>query len=249
MNIKSILSLTVALLFGAASLQGQDLAGVVAPVRVGIALTAGANSNLNVSAQPGMLTSYGAQALSVDWTDKALTFGLEGSLIISDHWKLDLGGSFSYWNNPPYAMVPGTMSGTYEMGEIPTYEAVDMQHKMNWLAHIAISYYFRIPLVPALRPYAGVRFQASYASASLREDDERVMGVSVAEGYSISAGLLTGVDYYLSRNFFVGASVEPFRYTYGVVKYRPQEGLGNLGADTHFVGAFAAPQLKIGFVF
>jgi hypothetical protein len=249
MNIKSILSLTVALLFGAASLQGQDLAGAIAPVRIGIALTAGANSNLNVSAQPGMLTSYGAQAMSVDWTDKALAFGMEGSLIFSDHWKLDLGGSFSYWNNPPYAMVPGTMTGAYEVGEIPTYEAVDMQHKMNWHAYIAGSYYFRILLVPALRPYAGIRFQASYASASLREDSENALGASVAEGYSGSVGALVGVDYYLTRNFFVGASVEPFRYTYGVVQYRPQEGLSNLGADTHYMGAFAAPQLKIGFVF
>lgn len=249
MNIKSILTLTVALLFGAASLQGQDLVGAVAPVRIGIALTAGANSNLNVSAQPGMLTSYGAQALSVDWTDKALAFGMEGSLIFFDSWKLDLGGSFSYWNNPPYAMVPGTMTDTYEAGEIPTYEAVDMQHKMNWQAYIASSYYFRIPLVPALRPYCGVRFQASYSSASLRVDDYQAMGASVAEGYAGSIGVLTGVDYYFGSHFFVGASVEPFRYTYSVVQYRPQEGLGNLGADTHFMGAFAAPQLKIGFVF
>lgn len=237
------------MLLGAASLQGQDLAGVVAPVRIGVALTAGANSSLNVSAQPGMLTSYGAQAMSVDWTDKALAFGLEGSLIFGDRWKLDLGGSFSYWNNPPYAMVPGTMTSEYEMGEIPTYEAVDMQHKLNWLAHIAGSYYFRIPLVPALRPYAGVRFQASYSSASLRVEDMNALGASVAEGYSGSIGALVGVDYYLNRHFFVGASVEPFRYTYGVVQYRPQEGLSNLGADTHFIGAFAAPQLKIGFVF
>ena len=249
MNIKSIITLTVALLFGAASLQGQDLASAAAPVRIGIALTAGANSNLNVSAQPGMLTSYGAQAMSVDWTDKALAFGLEGSLIFCDSWKLDLGGSFSYWNNPPYAMVPGTMTSEYEVGEIPTYEAVDMQHKLNWSGNIAMSYYFRIPIVPALRPYTGLRSQFSYTSASLREDKVEAMGASVAEGYAISAGVLIGVDYYFSRNFFVGASVEPFRYTYGVVQYRPQEGLATLGADTHFMGAFAAPQLKIGFLF
>ena len=249
MNIKSILSLTVALLFGAASLQGQDLLGAAAPVRIGITLTAGANSNLNVSAQPGMLTSYGAQAMSVDWTDKALAFGMEGSLIFCDSWKLDLGGSFSYWNNPPYAVVPGTMTNEYVAGEIPTYEAVDMQHKLNWSGNIAMSYYFRIPVVPALRPYTGLRFQVSYASASLRVEDELALGASVAEGYAMAAGVLVGVDYYFSRSFFVGASVEPFRYTYGVVQYRPQEGLSNLGADTHFMGAFAAPQLKIGFLF
>lgn len=249
MKIKSIITLTVALLFGAASLQGQEQKGRIAPVRVGVALTAGSNSNLNVSAQPGMLTTYGTQAKSVNWTDKALAFGMEGSLIFCDRWKLDLGGSFSYYNNPPYAMVPGTMDGEYEVGEIPTYEAVDMQHKLNWQAHLASSYYFRIEAVPALRPYLGVRGQFSYASASRREDNFLAMGASVSEGYAISCGVLTGVDYYFSRNFFVGASVEPFRYTYGVVLSRPQEGLSTLGADTHFLGALAAPQLKIGFVF
>ena len=65
----------------------------------------------------------------------------------------------------------------------------------------------------------------------------------------IDAGVLTGVDYSFSRNFYVGMAVEPFRYSYGVVEYRPQEGLANLGADTHFLGAFAAPRLKIGFLF
>ena len=249
MNIKSILTLTVALLFGAASLQGQDLVGAVAPVRIGIALTAGANSNLNVSAQPGMLTSYGAQALSVDWTDKALAFGMEGSLIFFDSWKLDLGGSFSNWNVPPRAYVPGTMGAEYEMGEIPAYEAVDMQHKLNYTAYIASSYYFRIKKVPALRPYVGVRFQGSYAGSSLREQTYLAMGRSTAEAYTLASGVLTGVDYYFSRNFFVGASVEPFRYTYGVVAYRPQEGLSLAVADTHFFGVFAAPQLKIGFLF
>ncbi|MBE6252978.1 MAG: hypothetical protein E7109_05625 [Bacteroidales bacterium] len=116
-------------------------------------------------------------------------------------------------------------------------------------AGLAFSYYFRIPAIPALRPYVGLRGQFSYASASLRENEMVTMGASVAEGMAYSLGVLTGVDYYFSRHFFVGASVEPFRYTYGVVQYRPQEGLSNLGADTHFMGAFAAPQLKIGFVF
>ena len=249
MNIKSRITLTVALLVGAATLQAQEQKGRTETVRVGVALTAGANSYLNVSALPGMLTSYETQAKSVGWTDKALAFGIEGSLIFCDRWKLDVGGAFSYYNNPSYAMVPGTMGSTYEMGEIPTYEAVDAKINLNWLAHMAFSYYFRIAAVPNLRPYAGLRFQGGYASDLWAYDDYRAMGNSVSETYTVCGGLLTGVDYYFSRNFFVGASVEPFRYTYGVVKYRPQEGLSLLGADTHFMSAFAVPQLKIGFLF
>ena len=249
MNIKSIITLAAVVLLSAATVQAQEKTGRTAPVRIGVALTAGPNSYLSVSAQPGMLTSYGTQALSAGWTDKALAFGVEGSLIFCDRWKLDVGGAFSYYNNPSRAMVPGTMGETYEMGEIPTYESVEAKINLNCLVNVAFSYYYRIAAVPNLRPYAGLAFQGGYASDLSAYNDYRAMGNSVAEAYTVSGGILTGVDYYFSRNFYVGASVEPFRYTYGVVKYRPQEGLSVLGADTHFMGAFAAPQLKIGFLF
>ena len=251
MKIKSIITIAAALVMSVSLLAQEQPKGPIDPVRIGVALTAGSNSHLSVASLSGMQTSYGTQALSADWTDKALGLGIEGSLIFCDRWKLDLGGSFSNWNNPPYAIIPGTYAEGegYEMGEIPTYEAVDMQHKLNYLAYIAGSYYFRIKKVPALRPYAGLKFQVSYAGSSLREQNYMAMGRSTAETYTLSTGLLAGVDYYFSRNFFVGASVEPFRYSYGVVAYRPQEGLSLLAADTHFFGVFAAPQLKIGFLF
>ena len=249
MNIKSIITLAAVVLLSAATVNAQEKTGRTAPVRVGVALTAGANGYLSVSALPGMLTSYGTQALSVGWTDKALAFGMEGSLIFCDSWKLDLGGAFSYYNNPAYEGVKGTMGDTYEMGEIPSYEAVDAKFNLNWLANLAFSYYFRIPAVPKLRPYVGFKVQGGYASDLTNKYYYQAMGVSAAESYTLSAGVLTGVDYYLGNNFYFGASVEPFRYTYGVVVYRPQEGLSNLGADTHFMGALASPQLKIGFLF
>ena len=249
MNIKSILTLTVALLVGAATLQAQEQNGRIKPVRASVALTAGSNSYLSVSAPNGMLTSYEAQALSANWTDKALAFGIEGSLIFCDRWKLDLGGTFSNSINPGYAYQPGTMGDTYEVGEIPNYEAVEAKVNLSWQAHMAFSYYYRIAAVPNLRPYAGLKVIGGYASELAQSDDWQAMGKSAAESYIVAAGILTGVDYYFSKNFFVGASVEPFRYSYGVVKYRPQEGMYPLGADTYFLGAFAAPQLKIGFLF
>lgn len=276
MKVKSIITIVALMALGLNAL-AQEQKGRISPVRVGVAVTAGSNSHLSLNAQSGMLTSYQAMPLSVDWTDKALGLGIEGSLIFCDRWKLDLGGSLSGWNVPPRAMVPGTYSTTpqvadipsssegldphstkggssesgseYVMGEVPTYDAVNMQHKLNYTVYIASSYYFRIQNAPCLRPYLGLRFQASYAAASLREQDFESMGRSTAEAYTLASGVLFGVDYYFGRNFFVGASVEPFRYTYGVVAYRPQEGLSLAAADTHFFGVFAAPQLKIGFLF
>lgn len=248
MKIKSIITIIALLSVGVSAL-AQEKEGRTQPVRIGVALTAGANGYMSVTAQSGMLTTYQARELSADWTDKSLAFGIEGSLIICDSWKLDLGGSLSASNVPPRAEVPGTMGNAYEMGEIPTYASVDMQHRLNYSAFIASSYYFRIASAPALRPYVGVRFQAFYAGATRREQSYEAMGRSTTEGYALAPGLLTGVDYYFSRNFFVGASVEPFRYTYAVAADRPQEGLSLQYSDTHYFGVLAAPQFKIGFVF
>lgn len=250
MKIKSIIAIAAAMLLSL-SLQAQEYKGPYQPVRLGVSLTAGSNSYLSVTSQPGMLTSYGAEALSVGWTDKATAFGMEGSLIFCDRWKLDLGGEFSYANNPGYVEVPGTYegAGAYEVGEIPDYEAVDAKANLNWIAHIAGSYYFRLPSVPCLRPYAGVRFAGGYASNWVRTDKYEALGSSDAETYFFSVGALAGVDWYFSQNFYVGMAFEPYRYTYGVTSYRPQEGLAPLGADTHFNGAFVEPRLKIGFLF
>jgi len=250
MKIKSIIAIAAAMLLGI-SLQAQEYKGPLKPVRLGIAVTAGSNSYLDVTALPGMQTSYGAEALSVGWTDKATAFGLEGTLIFCDRWKLDLGGEFSYYNNPAYVEVPGTYEGVagYEIGQIPDYEAVNAKADLNWLAHMAFSYYFRMPSVPCLRPYAGVRFTGAYASNWERTDKYEALGSSDAETYYFSVGALVGVDWYFSQNFYVGMAVEPYRYTYGVVKYRPQEGLAPIGADTHFNGAFVEPRLKVGFLF
>lgn len=250
MKIKSIITLAAAMLLGLTAVQAQEQKGPIKPVRIGVALTAGSNSYLSVSAPSGMHSSYEAKGLSVGWTDKALAFGVEGSLIFCDRWKLDLGGQFSYNANPAYQGIPGTMDGTYEMGSIPTYESVAGKKGLNWTASLAFSYYFRIPAVPCLRPYVGLRAQGGYGSDySWDIYNYEAMGASVGEAYTISGGILTGVDWYFSRNFFVGMSVEPFRYNYGVVAVRPQEGMSNLSADTHFLGAFAAPKLKIGFLF
>ena len=48
---------------------------------------------------------------------------------------------------------------------------------------------------------------------------------------------------------YVGVQVDPFAYTYNMTTYKPQEGLGNLSADSHNFSVLAAPTIKIGFKF
>ena len=243
MNINRIFVLAAALLVSVSAFAQE---GPVKPVRIGVSVTVGSNAYAGISALPGTLASYETAALSANWMDKAPAFGIEGSMIICDKWKLDLGGGFNFGFNPGYTGVEGTGS---EYGDIPTYQPVALQQSMSYLVYLAGSYYFRVPSVPALRPSLGLRFGANYANNQQIADSEEWMGVSAGETFTLNASIIGGIDYYFSRNFFVGMNVDFFRYAYGVVQYRPQEGLGALGADTHNFGFLGAPKIKIGFVF
>lgn len=243
MNIKRIFAFAAAMLVGVSVLAQE---GPVKPVRVGVSVTVGSNAYAGISALPGTLASYESAALPTNWMDKAPAFGIEGSLILADHWKLDLGGAFNFGYNPGYPGVEGT--GT-QMGDIPTYEPVILQQSVSYQVYLAGSYYFRIPMVPAVRPSVGLRLGATYANNQQRKDVEEWMGTSVGENYTLGASIIAGFDYYFSRNFFAGVGVDLFRYVYGVTSQRPQEGLGVLGADSHNFGFLGAPKIKIGFVF
>ena len=243
MNIKRIFAFAAAMLVGVGVLAQE---GPVKPVRVGVSVTVGSNAYAGIRALPGTLASYESAALPTNWMDKAPAFGIEGSLILADHWKLDLGGAFNYGYNPGYPGVEGT--GT-QMGDIPTYEPVILQQSVSYQVYLAGSYYFRIPMVPAVRPSVGLRLGATYANNQQRKDVEEWMGTSVGENYTLGASVIAGFDYYFSRNFFAGVGVDLFRYVYGVTAQRPQEGLGVLGADSHNFGFLGAPRIKIGFMF
>lgn len=243
MNIKRIFAFAAAMLVGVSVLAQE---GPVKPVRVGVSVTVGSNAYAGISALPGTLASYESAALPTNWMDKAPAFGIEGSLILADHWKLDLGGAFNFGYNPGYPGVEGT--GT-QMGDIPTYEPVILQQSVSYQVYLAGSYYFRIPMVPAVRPSVGLRFGATYANNQQRKDIEEWMGTSVGENYTLGASIIAGFDYYFSRNFFAGVGVDLFRYVYGVTAQRPQEGLGVLGADSHNFGFLGAPKIKVGFMF
>ncbi len=243
MNINRIFAFAAAMLVGVSVLAQE---GPVKPVRVGVSVTVGSNAYAGISALPGTLASYESAALPTNWMDKAPAFGIEGSLILADHWKLDLGGAFNFGYNPGYPGVEGT--GT-QMGDIPTYEPVILQQSVSYQVYLAGSYYFRIPMVPAVRPSVGLRLGATYANNQQRKDVEEWMGTSVGENYTLGASVIAGFDYYFSRNFFAGVGVDLFRYVYGVTAQRPQEGLGVLGADSHNFGFLGAPKIKIGFMF
>ena len=215
-----------------------------------VAATVSYNSYTSLNAPAGNLKDYNLQAVSTNWNDKQLMVGIEGGWFFKDLWKLTLGGGLSITSNPGYAPVPGTADASSEPGDgsIPNYGAVASQSDIQFNVFTGVDRYFKTK-VTGLMPYVGIRVGYAYGRNSAFADDETWMGKSVGESFNVRGAATVGVDYFLTDAFFVGAQVDPFAYTYNMSTYKPQEGLGNLSADSHNFSVLAAPTIKVGFKF
>ena len=177
--------------------------------------------------------------------------GLEGGWFFQDLWKLTLGGGMNISKNPGYAAVPGVWDSSDGVSAgIPDYKAVASQSEIQFNVYAGVDRYFdNLIKVKNLLPYAGARMGYAYGRNTACADDESWMGKSVGESFNLRWSLVAGLDYFVSEAFFFGIQVEPLAYTYNKSTLRPQEGLGNLSANSHNFGIFAAPTLKVGFKF
>ena len=216
-----------------------------------VAATVSYNSYTSLDAANGSWSSHELAAVSTNWTDKKLMVGLEGGWFFQDLWKLTLGGGMNISKNPGYAAVPGVWD-EYDVtgGNIPSYAAVASQSEMQFNVYAGVDRYFdNLIKVKNLLPYAGARMGYAYGRNTAFADDENWAGKSVGESFNLRWSLVAGLDYFVSEAFFFGIQVEPLAYTYNKSTLRPQEGLGNLSANSHNFGIFAAPTLKVGFKF
>lgn len=234
----------------AAAQQGED--NTPAKGDFTVAATLGYNSYTEATALPGNLTDYEAAAFATDWSKKKLTVGFEAGYFVSDKWKLSLGGGINFTHNPGYADRPGTMtpgmSGEDMVGEIPSYRAVASQYSCTYNVAAGLDRYFSTS-VKNLMLYGGVRVGMAYSLNEQKYDEWTAMGKSVGESWSLRGALTIGADYYVMKGMYVGASVDPFAYTYNMTSFRPQEGLARLSADSSNFAILAAPTVKIGFRF
>ena len=215
-----------------------------------VAATVSYNSYTSLDAANGSSSSHSLTAVSTNWTDKKLMVGLEGGWFFQDLWKLTLGGGMNISKNPGYAAVPGVWEDYDVTAGIPTYNAVASQSEMQFNVYAGVDRYFdNLIKVNNLMPYFGARMGYAYGRNSAYADDETWMGKSIGESFNLRWSLVAGLDYFLSEAFFLGIQVEPFAYTYNKSTLKPQEGLGNLSANSHNFGILAAPTLKVGFKF
>ena len=216
-----------------------------------VAATAGYNSYTSVNTYSSGNSSYSPSSAYQNWNDKQMMVGIEGGWFFLDMWKLTLGGGMSITTNPGYAGIQGT--GGYGDGEIPTYNAVDNQSRVQYNVYTGVDRYFDFLNVKGLMPYAGVRFGFAYGRHTINPmndfEGSYTMGNSVAESFNYRAALTVGLDYFINDAVFVGIQADPFAYTRNRTAMIPQEGLSNTKATANNFGILAAPTIKFGFKF
>lgn len=247
---KAISILTIAVLLSGLTAQAQTHQRGARQGDLTFGVTAGYNSSVMISAEPGDQTSYSVSPLSTNWNDKSLTVGVEMGWFFLDLWCLNFGGGFSMTQAPGYPPVTGTFDENSEPGDgsIPSYEGVAAKTAMQYNVYLGVDRYFDIG-VEGLYPYLGIKGGFAYGFEAASVDDETWTGKSVSEAYNIRGALTFGSDYFITQAFFVGASIDVFAYTYNFTVIKPQEGLAGLAANSHNFSALAAPTIKIGFVF
>lgn len=216
-----------------------------------VSATLGYNSFVSQEAIRYNSYEYYIAAMDTDWFDEDMLVGIEGNWFFADKWSMRLGGGFAYTYKPGYPELPGTYDNDSELGDgsIPTYEAVANESAIRFNVITGVDRHFNFAKAKNLDFHAGLHVGYAYSLHTLFYDHEMAMGQSIGEGFNLRGMVNIGLDYYFMPNMFAGIEVNALQYTYSYSALRPEEGLGNLAADSHNASFMAAPTIKIGFKF
>jgi hypothetical protein len=253
--MKKIISLITFLMFVFAGniVQAQEQDEADSPLKqhtFSVSVNFGVGSYIGTSAPAPNLSAYSLSAPMTAWFSKKPILDVEGRWFVTDKWALKLTGSFAYSYNPAYDELYGSAvsPGQYELGDIPTYKAVPSSDNIQYAIGVGAEHYFA--KVSRLYFRLGGEFGVAYARVTVNGvDSEEYLGASIGEAYSLRVAPVGGLDYYFTKQLFLGIDVRPIAYQYSVYNERPQVGLPLLKSNNHSFSFIAQPVIKLGFRF
>jgi hypothetical protein len=231
------------------TLQGEDSTYLPGKNNFTLSVNFGIGSHLSKQNAPlPNLDKYSLSAPMTAWFEKTPVLDVEGRWFFLDKWAIKLTGGFSIGYNPGYDDVP-ELRGLDGKLIIPEYEQILTSDNIQYSIGLGVDRYFATKS-ERLFLRAGLELGFAYARTSVRDKDgELYLGASVAEAYAMRIAPVAGVDYYFTRQLFVGFDVRPLAYQYSVFSERPQAGLSTIASDNHSFSVIAQPTLKLGFRF
>jgi hypothetical protein len=252
--MKKLLSIIAFLMFvfvGTVQSQAQDESdSLLKQHTFTVSINFGVGSYIGTDAPAPDLASYTVSAPKTAWFSKQPLLDLEGRWFVTDKWALKLTGSLAYSYNPSYAGDIGTVADgeKLEPGDVPAY-VVPSSSNLQFAVGVGAEHYFATKIK---RLYFRVGGEFGYAYGQVRENGEysdRWSGTAIGEAYAFRVAPVGGIDYYFTKQLFVGIDVRPISYQYSVYGERSQVGLPLTASDSHSFTFIAQPTIKLGFRF
>ena len=192
---------------------------------------------------------------SVNTQDNSATnmVGVDVRYFVTNKWAVTFSGALSYSDTPANLAIPAVLDPTNGSVIIPGYNAVVSDDRMDYSYSLGALYFFNYKKNPKLLPFLGFTIPFSHARRTSYDPTIGANGTPVnlgashveVSGFGIQA--VAGLDYYISENFFLGASIKPVSMTSINNTRYPGPGLFSRKINNYNVSSFVQPMLTLGF--
>lgn len=221
---------------------------------VGIANRLGADDNFSTK-QPSSITNLAGISLNYFLTDK-ISLNLFGSYGSKSKDGADAYEGIKGVYDSDGFIIPGT--------EIPPIQGTPETKNYKINISVGADYHFDFSkeqnVLKNVDFYAGARFNFQYERLEKTHiswlqwdgsdyvvNSEEDAGTATADAVGFGGSIVGGVDYYFSKNLFLGLEVNVFNFMYQHTELVRIPGVQGADQHTTFVNALSYPRLKIGF--
>lgn len=191
---------------------------------------------------------------SIDNNYNSLTnmVGLEGKYFVIEDLALTFLGGMSLRSTPSHINLPEVRGLGGEV-IVPSYNAIVGEDDFDMHFSLGAQRYLNLNSSNRLIPYVGVAVPINYSRSTVMDPTVNSSGSLISYGtkhvelFGIGLQGVAGLDYYLTKELFIGFDIVPLSYTYlmNTKKARP----GTLGrrADNNSISFLSNYNFKIGF--
>lgn len=179
--------------------------------------------------------------------------GVEGKYFISDKMALSLNGGFTFRTTPSSVNIPAILDDNNAV-VVPAYQSIIGEDKYSLHAALGLQWYLKLKS-PKLVPYVGFSLPIDYTRTSSFDPTIDLsntssisnLGLSHVELLGVGVQAVAGLDYYLTKEMFIGFDVKPLSYNYLTNTKKKNAGtLGRKASNSTF-SFFGQYFFKIGF--
>ncbi len=212
------------------------------------------NTNLAVGKPVSGAAPY-VRSVDANENNFANMIGVEGKYFITNKMAVTLRGGAILRHTPERLNIPGVKNAASGEMVVPAYNAVVGQDRTE--IHVAPGLQWYLNLKSArLQPYVGFALPMDYARETLYDPTvivengvvtQHSYGASNADLFGFGAQGVAGLDYFLTKELFIGFEVNPVSVQYVFMGKEPQPGTILRESENLTYSFFGQFAFKLGF--